>query len=523
MNLYSNKQKWKIFLLFIALIMVGVSLYVSNKIVTKVSDQERNRVTQWADAIKKKAELVRLTNRTFSQLREKERNEMEMWIDATKEISKPISDDAFGISTFPDYTLPLKIIYKNKDIPVILFDNNGTISGDINLGFDEKSLQKHYPSYSKKQIAKIFDDSLRKLAKDWKEINPAFTIEVFEGLFMTYVYNDSKQIFKLEKERDSLINSFNQELISNQSFVPVILIDSKSDSIIATNVPQTNLSLKKLKQTLNYFKLQNKPIKLDLAVNQHSLLYYDASPELKQLQYFPYIQFLIIGLFIFIGYLIFSTFRKAEQNQVWAGMAKETAHQLGTPLSSLMAWVQLLEDENIDQNMVSEMKKDVDRLETVSNRFSKIGSDAKLELDDIVETIDKVTSYLRTRISSKIELELHKPFDPIFIKHNSPLMEWVFENIIKNAVDAISKNGRIDVSVSQDEKEVFIDIKDTGKGIPNKEIKTVFQPGFTSKKRGWGLGLSLVKRIVSEYHKGKVFVLESEAGKGTTFRITLRK
>ncbi|MES2589957.1 MAG: HAMP domain-containing sensor histidine kinase [Bacteroidota bacterium] len=498
--------------------MVGISLYVSNEIVKKVSEQERNRVTQWADAIKKKAELVRLTNRTFSQLREKERYEMEMWIDATKEISKPISGDAF-----PDYTLPLKIINKNKAIPVILFDNHGTISGDINLGFDEKTLKEFYPSYSKKQIAKLFDDSLRKLANEWKRRNPAFTIEVFEGLSMTYVYNDSKQIFRLEQERDSLINSFNQELISNKSLVPVILKDSESDSIISSNLPKSKLSKNEIGKTLAYFKMQNTPIELALSHTQNSILYYDDSPELKQLQYFPYIQFLIIGLFIFIGYLIFSTFRKAEQNQVWAGMAKETAHQLGTPLSSLMAWVQLLEDQNIDQNMVFEMKKDVNRLETVSTRFSKIGSDAKLELDDIVQTLENVTSYLRTRISSKITLELHKPFDPIFIKHNPPLMEWVFENIIKNAVDAIDKNGRIDVSVSQDEKEVFIDIKDSGKGIPNKQLKTVFQPGFTSKKRGWGLGLSLVKRIVSEYHRGKVFVLESEVNKGTTFRITLRK
>jgi two-component system, sporulation sensor kinase D len=515
-NLYSNKQKWKIFLLFIALILVGVSLFVSNEIVTKVSEQERYRVKQWADAIKKKAELVRLTNRTFSQLREKERNEMEMWIDATKEISKPVEGDYF-----PDYTLPLKIIDKNKDIPVILFDNLGTISGFINLDFDTISLREYYPNLSKKQLYKRFEDSLRTLAKDWKLRNPAFTIEVYEDLFMTYVYNDSKQIFKLEKERDSLINSFNQELISNQSLVPVLLLDAKNDSVISTNLKAEDLKNKK--QTLNYFKKQNEPIEIIFSSHQNSLLYYDDSPELKQLQYFPYIQFLIIGLFIFIAYLIFSTFRKAEQNQVWAGMAKETAHQLGTPLSSLMAWVQLLESENVDPKIVEEMKKDVDRLETVTNRFSKIGSDAKLDLDDIVKTIEKVSSYLRSRISSKIELTFHKPFDPIFVKHNPPLMEWVFENIIKNAVDAIDKNGTIDISISQDDKEIFIDIKDSGKGIPNKQIETIFQPGFTSKKRGWGLGLSLVKRIITEYHKGKVFVLESEIDKGTTFRIVLKK
>ena len=251
MNLYSNKQKWKIAFLFVAIIMVGISLYVSNNIVTKVSNQERNRVTQWADAIKKKAELVRLTNRTFSQLREKERNEMEMWIDATKEISKPISGDVF-----PDFSLPLKIINKNKDIPVVLLDNTGAVSASINLGFEKKDIQQLYPEKTVKEIDVLFDDSLKKLAKIWKERNPAFTIEVIEGLEMTYYYNDSKQIFRLERERDSLIQSFNQELISNEGLVPVILIDSKTDSIIATNLSFEQVNKKNFKQTKNFVLIE---------------------------------------------------------------------------------------------------------------------------------------------------------------------------------------------------------------------------------------------------------------------------
>ncbi|MCE3295345.1 MAG: hypothetical protein K0R65_1059 [Crocinitomicaceae bacterium] len=518
MNLYSNKQKWKIAFLFVALVLVAISLFVSNRIVTKVSEQERNRVKQWADAIKKKAELVRLTNRTFSQLREKEHSEMEMWIEATKEISKPVAGDAF-----PDYKFPLNIINKNKDIPVILFDNQGTISGNVNLGFDTVSLQKAYPGKSRAEINRMFEDSLRVLAKAWELRNQSFTIEVFEGLSMTYVYNDSREIFRLERERDSLIQAFNQELISNEGLVPVILIDKETDSILATNLPKKEISAEKFAQTKNYFLSQNEPIEINFSNRQNSLLLYDNSAELKQLQYFPYIQFLIIGLFIFIGYLIFSTFRKAEQNQVWAGMAKETAHQLGTPLSSLMAWVQLLENENIDQSMVVEMRKDVERLETVTNRFSKIGSEAKLEQVDLAETIAKVCDYLRTRISNKIELSFHRPDGPVIARHNPPLMEWVFENIIKNAVDSIDRSGSIDVSLFEDDGHAVIDIRDSGKGMPKSQFNSIFKPGFTTKKRGWGLGLSLVKRIISEYHKGKVFVLESETGKGTTFRIALKK
>jgi signal transduction histidine kinase len=238
------------------------------------------------------------------------------------------------------------------------------------------------------------------------------------------------------------------------------------------------------------------------------------------LQYFPYIQFIIIGLFVFIGYLIFSTFRKAEQNQVWAGMAKETAHQLGTPLSSLMAWIQLLEAQEIDPMIPREMQKDVERLEKVTDRFSKIGSGAKLEDTDLRITVKNVLDYLRLRISDKVSIEFIG-LEEVNAMHNPSLMEWVIENICKNAVDSMENVGSLIVTVHKSPEWAHIDIKDTGKGIPPNQLKTIFQPGFTTKKRGWGLGLSLVKRIVKEYHKGKVFVLESQEGVGTTFRISI--
>lgn len=511
MNLYSNKQKWKIAFLILAILLVGASLFVSNEIVTKVRERERERVQQWAGAIKKKAELIQLTNRTFTQLREKERSEMEMWIDAIKEISKPIAEEFFT-----DYSFPMKIIKKNDVIPVIVFDYEQNISTFNNLDFDTSNLRKLHPEMKPKKLYALFEDSLRQLAKQWTLKGRAFSIKLDASTNMTCVYNDSKNIFKLERERDSLIQSFNRELISNESLVPVLLVDAASDSIIATNIDAKQLAERK--QAL---KAMSNPVVINFANHQNSLLYFDDSPELKQLKYFPYIQFFIIGLFIFIGYLIFSTFRKAEQNQVWAGMAKETAHQLGTPLSSLIAWVQLLESENIDQTMVHEMQKDIQRLETVSHRFSKIGSDAKLEQENLVETISRVTDYLQSRISSKINLTFVTEEPEIQVKHNPPLMEWVIENIIKNAVDAIDKSGVIEVRLKQENQLAVILIRDTGKGLSPKQFKTIFQPGFTTKKRGWGLGLSLVKRIVNEYHQGKVFVQESEIGKGTTFRIQL--
>lgn len=515
MNLYSNKQKWKISLLVIALLLVGVSLFVSNTIVKGVSERERERAKQWADAIKKKIELVQLTNGAFTQLRQLERKKMEVWLDATKELSKETALDII-----PDYTLPLKIINENKDIPVIVLDADNTVSAFNNIDFDTSYFRTLYPVASKKEIKKLFEDSLVKLSKVWELKGQGFTIEVYKDLFMTYVYNDSKGIVKLEQERDALINTFNQELIDNQGLIPVLLIDSATNQIIGSNISKEKVNISNLEKTRAELMKINRPIMIDFQNGEKSILYYDNSPELKQLMYFPYIQFAIIGLFVLIGYIIFSTFRKAEQNQVWAGMAKETAHQLGTPLSSLMAWIQLLEAQNADPMITAEMMKDVVRLDKVTDRFSKIGSIPKLEDSDLTQTVKNVLAYLRPRVSDKVSIEL-MPSEQISTKHNGPLMEWVIENICKNAVDAMSGKGKLEITVHSTPEWAHIDIKDNGKGIPPKKMKTIFEPGYSTKKRGWGLGLTLVKRIVKEYHKGKVFVLESQVDVGTTFRISI--
>jgi len=516
MNLYSNKQKWKIVLLIFALLLVGASLIISNRIVNKVGEREKERATQWADAIRKKIELVQLTNSTFSQLREKEREKMELWIDATKEVSK-----AGNLNEHYNYDLPLKIISNNNDIPVIVIDNEGYVSGHRNLEIDTGTIRKQHPEFSKRAILDAFDDTLSVLSKEWSKRNNPFTIEVYEGLYLTYFYTDSKQIIKLEKERDSLISSFNRDLINNDGLVPVLLVDLKNDSIIGTNIQTYSEGKEDLTTAISRMESINEPIRISFGNEEDIALYYGNSPELIQLQYFPYIQFFLIGLFIFIGYLIFSTFRKAEQNQVWAGMAKETAHQLGTPLSSLMAWIQYLETQNVDASILSEMQKDIDRLSRVTDRFSKIGSGSKLEDENVNITIQETIDYLKPRISDKVQLIFRPQDSQISTWHNRPLLEWVIENICKNAVDAMESEGLIEITVSTADNYTHIDIRDTGKGIPHKQQKTVFQPGFSTKKRGWGLGLSLVKRIIEDYHKGKVFVLESTPGVGTTFRISL--
>jgi len=513
MNLYSNKQKWKIALMVFALLLVGVSLFVSNQIVSKVGERERERAQQWADAIKKKIELVRLTNNTFSTLRENEREKMELWIEATKEVSR-----ASSLNTPQRFDFPLMIIGDNKTIPVIVLDADKNVSGYRNISFDTTLIAKANPSLTDRELRSLMDDSLVVLAEEWSQKNASFTVEVYDDFFMSYFYNDSKETIRLENERDSLIQSFNNDLINNEGLIPVLLVSDTE--IIGTNIPRFKNDSTKLKSYISEMEKLHKPIIIDFQNGQKNKLYYDDSPELKQLQYFPYIQFIVIGLFAIIGYIIFSTFRKAEQNQVWAGMAKETAHQLGTPLSSLMAWVQLLEAQGVDKMVTQEMQKDVDRLEMVTDRFSKIGSGAKLDEANISETVTNVLHYLAPRRSDKVTVTTQID-EGIIVKHNPSLIEWVIENICKNAVDAMEGVGKLHVSVAASLDSVNIDISDTGKGIPQNQLKTIFEPGFSTKKRGWGLGLSLVKRIVNDYHKGRVFVLESTLDEGTTFRISI--
>jgi signal transduction histidine kinase len=516
MKLYSNKQKWKITLLFLAILLVGASLFASNKIVNEVAKRERERVTQWADAIKKRAELVRLTNNSFEELRKKELSEMQLWIDATKEISRKTSLDSQQ-----SYDFPLKIINRNDDIPVIVLDQEDEVSTYINIELTKEDLQNVFPEKDSLEIVHLFADSLVKLAYSWEQFNPSFTIEIYDDLFMSYFYNDSRNILRLEEERDLLFKAFNKELIENAELVPVVLTDNLKQKVIASNLLKDDLDSLQLTQRLKELSNANDPIEIRFSENEVSYVFYATSPELVQLQYFPYIQFVIIGLFILIGYIIFSTFRKAEQNKVWAGMAKETAHQLGTPISSLMAWVQLLEGmDNMDE-IAKEMNKDVERLTQVTDRFSKIGASTQLKHEDIVHTTTHFLEYLRTRFPKKVELNFTTSDDEIVTPHNAALFEWVIENICKNAIDAMDGIGKIDIDISRNNGQIIMDIADNGKGMTPAQQRQVFQPGFTTKKRGWGLGLPLAKRIIHEYHKGRLKIIYSEIGKGTTFRIIL--
>ena len=308
--------------------------------------------------------------------------------------------------------------------------------------------------------------------------------------------------------------------------IPIIQTNEQDSIIDSRNLDSSEIRNSKgyLQKKLREFQSGHPPILLVLSKEPYvaDKYYYGDSILLKQVKYYPIIQLLIVALFIFITLYSISTRNKSTQNQVWAGMAKETAHQLGTPISSLEGWVEMLKENDASQSISTEMEKDVNRLKLISDRFGKIGSTPKLEESNITEQVEKMVEYIKRRATDKVNFTIEVPKEsPVIAKISGPLFDWVIENLLKNALDAMEGKGLISVKIKERPGNVVIDVSDTGKGIGKQNISKVFKPGFTTKKRGWGLGLSLSKRIIEKYHKGQLYVKSSEAGKGTTFRIIL--
>lgn len=387
----------------------------------------------------------------------------------------------------------------------------------------------------------------------WKWVVMTFSLAIV-GIFIYFSNNLVTDLSKQERDRMQIWADATKELASasfatdsastaNVNFllgiieandnIPVLLVDEEDNILLHRNfrlpeVPSDLMiyelspineaflkdKLANLKSTSNHIDIH-----IEDAITQH--LYYEDSTLLHRLQIYPYILLGVLAAFILVVYFALISIKKAEQNKVWVGLSKETAHQLGTPISSLMAWMQMLEVSEIDKSIVEDMNKDVTRLSIIADRFSKIGSKPEMELAFINESVVKSLEYMRRRISQRVKLTIHTAPDECGTLLCMSLFEWVMENLTKNAVDAMQGEGAIDVRVSSNASIIFIDVTDTGKGIARKNFKTVFHPGFTTKKRGWGLGLTLVKRIIEEYHGGKIYVKDSEIGKGTTFRIEL--
>lgn len=501
MDVYSRKSNLKLILLLCG-VLIGLSTLVyTNHLANKIADEEKYKARLWAEAIARKARLVRYTKELFTKLAADERRKVNVYAQSTKFVLKVEDNEML--------TFFNEIVTSNNDIPAILVDERGNILGARNIEIPQV---KTFFELPQKTIAEF--SSYPPILVDYK-INKNFIY-----------YKDSNLFTKLKQTLSDLVETFISEVVVNTASAPVILTNEKMNVIDYGNIDSVKMNdnatvLKMIKE----MQAAHEPIMADLGEGVYRYIYYDDSQTLKQLRIFPFVQLGIFAVFLLISYFAFSNARRAEQNLVWVGMAKETAHQLGTPISSLSGWVELLRDlEGMKGNekLLDEFDADIQRLTLVADRFSKIGSVPQLTAQSVRETLERNVSYMRNRASEKAQFSIFCE-DDLRISINNQLFDWVLENLLKNALDAMDGTGEIDLEVSSDSNSVHIDITDTGKGIPKNKFETIFEPGYSTKRRGWGLGLSLTKRIVEEYHNGKILVRSSEMGKGTTFRISLPK
>jgi len=500
-SIYNRKRHWKLLLLLFAIVIIAFSLWYSNVLVKKIARDERMKIQTWANAIQTRAQLVNSTQKFFKQIQEEERKKVQLWAEAVNRFTNASFSEDMGFY--------MSIIQNNTSIPVILTDGKGKITSTRNTVFSSDTIPG-MDDYLKKEFSKY----------------PRIEIHYNKNDVNYIYYQDSKLFTEMQVVLNNLVDAFFSEVVNNSASVPVLVTDStQSQALQYGQIDTLRIhDSSYLRSIIHEMAAENDPIEISIADQGKRLIFYKDSYVLTQLRYFPYIQLAIISIFLLIAYMLFSTARRSEQNQVWAGLAKETAHQLGTPLSSMMAWVDYLETKNVDSETIEELRKDVNRLSTITDRFSKIGSNPSLVPENVVSVIYNSVSYLKTRTSQKINYSINVlPEQSILVPLNLQLFEWVIENLVKNAVDAMTRQGTIKIDILEEEHAVTIDIADTGKGIPRNMFRTIFNPGYTSKQRGWGLGLSLSKRIINDYHKGKIFVKSSVIGKGSTFRIVLKK
>jgi len=490
MNVYSNKQRWKRVLLVAAAVIVVATLWYSNDIAQRIRREEQTKVRLWSEAIVQRAELVGYTQQLFEELGSEEAGKADRLADAYRLISNPPR----GM----DFTFVTDYLWSNKTIPVLIFDEQDELLYRVNVpkGVDLDSLKA-----------------------SMQAVNEPI---VFDDVGYTIYWSESVRFSELKDVMQDLIDSFISETVLNSASVPVVMTDSSRTAVVRYQRVDSAAVADpaQLQSMLADMASANDPIAVDLPGEGRQYIYFADSIVLTQLRYYPLVQLVLIAVFTLVAYLIFSSFRRAEQDQVWVGMAKETAHQLGTPLSSLMAWVGLLEAEGVRKDYLGEMNQDIVRLNTVVDRFSKIGSKPILKEHDVVAVVQDTVDYMRPRVSKNVEMVFETPADGAEVRTrlSPPLFSWVLENLIRNAVDAMDGEGQIRLTVAQMPDEVLVTVSDTGPGIPKSKRKEIFQPGYTTKARGWGLGLSLCKRIIEEYHGGRIEVGDV-AGSDTEFSI----
>ncbi|MDR1725671.1 MAG: HAMP domain-containing histidine kinase [Bacteroidales bacterium] len=496
-SLHQSRIKWV--LLSIGFIVIMLFLMQLNSMISTLKQEEQRKVKLWAQSVVRKAELVAKTEEFFDKVTAEEKSRLEQFIAAHKKlITEPINNDINNI-----YEQYLKEI---KNIPIIQTDEHNRIQFFQNINVPS---EKEFVDTSA-----IFKSFL---------YNEPLEYETFGMKFRLY-YRESEMYADLRNVLNDFIESFLTEVTQNSVFVPVIITDESKQKVIGYgNVNESDVSKSNLKNTVSLMEEANTPIQIILPGNKTAFIFYEKSSFVKALQYYPILYVGITILFIFIGLWFFRTMKRSEQDTIWVSMSKETAHQLGTPISSLNAWITFLAQDEKNQDVCKELEKDVSRLTTITQRFSKIGSVPVLERQNVIMAVEEALSYLANRSSKKVVFDIRLPQEPVYACLNKHLFEWTLENLFKNAVDAMAGIGTIILEVTTENKNIYIDITDAGKGINKRDFKKIFQPGFTTKTRGWGLGLSLAKRIIKDYHRGKIFVKQSQINKGTTFRIILHK
>ncbi|MEC8663703.1 MAG: HAMP domain-containing sensor histidine kinase [Bacteroidota bacterium] len=487
-------------LLFLAAAaIVVVTLGYTQHLASIIREEEQRKVDLWVEAVKQRAELVTYTQSLFEDLGAEEKKRADRLAAAYRLIQE--APDGTDLTFAGDF------LVNNNTVPVIITNDRGKMIYHVNV-----------PPPPAGMSEEAYYDSIRRV--DMGQ-NPPIQ---FEEVGQTIYYAESVRLRKLREAMDELIESFISETVINSASVPVLLMDSTATRVVKSQgIDVSSLdSPEQLRARYMEMMQDNVPIPVFLPGGGWHLVFYEESTVLTQLRYFPAVQLLLIAAFLLVAYLVFSASRRAEQNRVWVGMAKETAHQLGTPLSSLMAWSGLLSARGVDPEALGEMDKDIARLQVVAERFSKIGSQAQLSPENPLELIRETVDYMRPRVSKHVEMTLDAGVDAGDLPMSRALFSWVLENLIRNAVDAMDGEGALVIRAHWREDTFTVDVEDNGKGMAKAVARRVFQPGFTTKSRGWGLGLSLAKRIVEEVHQGQIAVVATEPGKGTTFRMEFR-
>lgn len=490
-----KKARWII--LALAILLAGFALFEINKLSNQIRKSEQEKVKLWANAISQKAELVNYSEQFFAHVALDEHRKMQMYTNILRSFDRMESNADADFSL--DY---VRYIVDSSETAIIITDRDSIITAPSELAGQ-----------------RLEGALLHEFSR-----NQPFHYRIW-GMPMTLYYKESRVYTELRNMLNGFNKSFLTEITQNSVFVPVLVVDSLQGEVLGWgNIAESEFSTpEKLSDKLCEMAEENEPIEFRLPNSARAYLFYESTPLLHSLRWVPLLYLFVAVVLVIVSYYLFRTARKMEQNRIWVGMAKETAHQLGTPISSLMAWTQYLEGKTFDSAYAAEVNKDLVRLETVAHRFSKIGSKPELKDEAVCATIQNVVNYLQTRTSRKVKYVLNFPDNDILVPINRYLFEWVIENICKNAVDAMDGKGTLTIIVSSDSRHVYIDLQDTGKGMPKSVQKKVFESGFTTKQRGWGLGLSLARRIINQYHRGRIFIKYTVEGQGTVFRIVLNR